>query len=161
MRTAQPMSAIVNCTLCGASFEIPRKKNAVRCIGCKKEIVLFPMSARPKRPDRRERVIVAARNLTMCVVREREIRERIDWHACERFDETEFDERSEITYLGHEPCCFTKDESDEDNGMLRREEWCSICETNWTLRGEVGVERKRRAGLLRGLVNAVLAEIAP
>ncbi len=101
------------------------------------------------------RILKSAERLVACIQNEREIKDQIDWKACANRDDTEFDELHRITYMGHEPCCFTKDESNEDNGMLARSEWCAVCEINWTLRGQVGIERKRRAGLLRGLVNAI------
>lgn len=108
-----------------------------------------------KRVSPEQRVIEAARRLAACVHKERDTKARIDWNACEQASDADYDETTgEMVVPYREPCCFAKKDNDVD-GKMPRAEWCSVCESNWTLRGEFGRLRIKRAGLIRGLVNAV------
>jgi hypothetical protein len=108
-----------------------------------------------KRVSPEQRVIEAARRLAACVQKERDVKSRINWDACEQASDADYDETTGDEIVPYrEPCCFTVEDNDVD-GKKPRAEWCPVCETNWTLRGEYGRLRIKRAGLIRGLVNAV------
>jgi hypothetical protein len=112
-----------------------------------------------------ERVIATARKLAACVLREREVKAGINWHECEHYEEGE----PAVGYPGTEPCPFRDYKPQnlhEANdpffcGTTPRDQWCSRCETNWTLRGEWGELRRKRSAHIRALVNAVQKEERP
>jgi len=93
-----------------------------------------------------DRAIDSALRLRACVLKQRQLRESIDWQRCEMF--------SSDPPL-RPPCPFNEElDGVEDAARELPDRWCEPCRENYALRGELITERKRQSGLLRGFVNA-------
>ena len=90
-----------------------------------------------------ERAISSALRLRACVLKQRQLRQEINWSKCEN----DFDQKP--------PCPFNEEFNGVETAAIENpHEWCESCRKNYALRGELISERKRQAGLLRGFVNA-------